>query len=238
MTGTGFSMGEKATPRQKEIKRIYDSLTMAIAQHKLRPGTRLIEAQIVEALKANRNHVQAALQRMALQHIVSIEPNVGAIVAQPSATTAREIFTARHAIESAIIACITPEKMTTFSTQLQLQQKEEHEAIHSQERQRVVYQLGAFHLLLGKIANNKVLEDILNNLMVLSSLIVMLYQRNEMPVCQCDEHQHIIDELKVGNTVQAQQLMRDHLIELEQQLDISEASPYAMTLVQALHKVT
>lgn len=83
---------QRLIPRQKEIQRIYDSLTLAIAQHKLRPGTRLIEAQIVETLGANRNHVQAALQRMALQHIVTVEPNVGACVSQPSATTDREFL--------------------------------------------------------------------------------------------------------------------------------------------------
>jgi len=229
-------MSSRMTPRQKEIKRIVDALTLAIAQHKLRPGTRLIEAQIVETLQANRNHVQAALQRMALQHIITIEPNVGANVAQPSATTAREVFIARHAIETAIIACITPEKMRAFAHALQQQQREEHEAIHSQQRQRVVWQLGAFHQLLGKIAGNQVLADILNNLMVLSSLIVMLYQRNEVPVCQCDEHQQIIHELQAGNNTRAQQRMRDHLLELEQQLDISEASPRDMTLAQALQQ--
>ncbi|MDI9221061.1 GntR family transcriptional regulator [Pantoea sp. EA-12] len=227
-------MSANLTLKQKEVTRIVASLTMAIAQHKLRPGTRLIEAQIVEALEANRNHVQAALQRMVLQQIVTIEPNIGAAVAQPSARTAREIFIARHAIESAIIACITPEKMQAYRAQLQKQQHNEHEAIHQQERRRIVYELGEFHLLLGKVCGNEVLENILNNLMVLSSLIVMLYQRNEAPICQCDEHQQIIRELEAGNTQRAQLLMREHLVELEQQLDISEASPNAMTLTQAL----
>jgi DNA-binding GntR family transcriptional regulator len=36
------------TAKQREVQRIVDALSIAIAQHRLRPGTRLIEAQIVE----------------------------------------------------------------------------------------------------------------------------------------------------------------------------------------------
>ena len=62
------------TNKQKEVERIIESLSRAVAQHLLPPGTRLVEAQIVDSLNANRNHVQAALQRLALQKIVTIAP--------------------------------------------------------------------------------------------------------------------------------------------------------------------
>ncbi|VTN08937.1 Transcriptional regulators [Raoultella terrigena] len=80
-------MSEKLTPKQREVNRVVEALTQAIGQHKLRPGTRLIEAQIVEALQANRNHVQTALQRMAGQGIVIIEPNYGAMVCPANGKT-------------------------------------------------------------------------------------------------------------------------------------------------------
>ncbi len=75
-------MSKAAPSKQQEVQRIVEALSLAIAQQRLKPGTRLIETQIVEALDANRNHVQSALQRMMLQHIVTIEPNRGARVAQ------------------------------------------------------------------------------------------------------------------------------------------------------------
>jgi len=97
------------TAKQLEVQRIVDVLSKAIAQQRLRPGTRLVESQLVEALSANRNHVQVALQRLALQRIVTIEPNRGAMVAQPTAKEAREVFIARRAIERAIVECIGPD---------------------------------------------------------------------------------------------------------------------------------
>lgn len=112
-------MGSKiATAKQLEVERIVDTLSKAIAQHRLRPGTRLIEAQIVEALQANRNHVQVALQRLAMHRIVTIEPNRGALVAQPTAKEARDVFTARRAIERAIVESITPELMRKHRQQV------------------------------------------------------------------------------------------------------------------------
>ncbi|MEP4548306.1 MAG: hypothetical protein ABJ000_19165 [Saccharospirillum sp.] len=43
----------------------------------------MVEAQLVDSLKANRNHIRSALQRLALRRIVSIQPNRGASIAQP-----------------------------------------------------------------------------------------------------------------------------------------------------------
>ena len=231
-------MNKQLTPKQKEVSRVVEALTQAIGQHKLRPGTRLIEAQIVEALQANRNHVQTALQRMAGQGIVTIEPNYGAMVTRPTAKQAHEVFVARSAIECAIISCITPEKMARFADEVAQQQQREHQSFHAQDRRRIVYELGAFHELMARIAGNDILRGILDNLMILSSLIVMLYQQDVTTHCQCDEHKNIIAALQQGDTQRAQNLMRDHLFVLQQQLNLDETPPNLMTLSQALYDLS
>lgn len=231
-------MTEKLTPKQREVNRVVDGLTQAIGQHKLRPGTRLIEAQIVESLQANRNHVQAALQRMSSQGIVTIEPNYGAMVARPTAKQAQEIFFARNIVECAIISCITPEKMARFTQEIAQQQQSEHRSLLGQDHRDIVHQLGEFHALMSRIADNEVLRDILNNLMVMSSLIVMLYQKDISTPCQCHEHSEILAALQTGDCTQAQRLMRDHLNALQQQLDFDESSANSLTVHQALTQVS
>src|SRR5471030_125064 len=183
------------TAKQLEVQRIAEILSKAIAQQRLRPGTRLVESQLVDALGANRNHVQVALQRLAMQRIVTIEPNRGAMVSQPTAKEAREVFIARRAI---------------------------------------VRELSEFHLILGEICGNSVLSEILSNLMVRSSLIVALYQRNEVPSCQCDEHEAIINALEAGDTVQAAEIMQEHLDDLEGVLDLDDADAGEINLRQVL----
>lgn len=208
--------------KQKEVERIIESLSRAIAQHLLPPGTRLVEAQIVDSLSANRNHVQAALQRLSLQKIVTIEPNRGAHVSQPSAREAREIFAARRAIEGAVVKSITLDRLRKFSRQVDAHMTAEAKATHKNDRRAIVAELSAFHRLLGKISGNSVLADILDNLMVRSSLIVALYQRNDEPTCQHDEHRKILQALKAGDVGQAAKLMEYHLDHLEAELALEE----------------
>ncbi|TBV07010.1 GntR family transcriptional regulator [Phytopseudomonas dryadis] len=222
------------TSKQVEVQRIVDVLFKAIAQHRLPPGTRLIEAQIVETLQANRNHVQAALQRLALQRVVSIEPNRGAMVAQPSAKEAREIFAARRAIERAIVESITPAIMRKQRQRVATHMGNERKATNATDRRAIVRELSEFHLMLGEISGNSVLSEILANLMVRSSLIVALYQRNDVPSCASDEHQEIVSALEKGDRARAAAVMIEHLDELEGQLDLDDRAEPEINLRQAL----
>jgi len=61
-----------------------------------------------------------------------------------------------------------------------------------------------------------------------------LYQRNDVPSCQSDEHQAIITALEAGDTAQAAAVMIEHLDELEQQLTLEESSAGEVNLRQAL----
>ena len=88
--------------------------------------------------------------------------------------------------------------------------------------------------MLGEISGNAVLSDILANLMVRSSLIVALYQRNDVPSCASDEHQQIITALEHGDNHKAVTVMLEHLDELEAQLALEESAPEEFNLRQAL----
>ncbi|MDH1263407.1 GntR family transcriptional regulator [Pseudomonas sp. GD03944] len=232
--GAEDKMVKTVTSKQVEVQRIVDVLFKAIAQHRLPPGTRLIEAQIVETLQANRNHVQVALQRLALQRVVTIEPNRGAMVAQPSAKEAREIFAARRAIERAIVEGITPAIMRKQRQRVSTHMSNERKATSATDRRAIVRELSDFHLMLGEISGNSVLSEILANLMVRSSLIVALYQRNDVPSCASDEHQEIITALENGDGERAVAVMIEHLDELEAQLDLEDQAEPEVNLRQAL----
>lgn len=220
--------------RQQEVQRIVDTLSMAIAQHRLQPGARLVESQIVDVLAANRNHVQAALRRLALQQIVIISPNRGASVARPSVREAREVFTARRAIEEAIVAGIDVLQMSRFHEEIEAHQQMKQCAIAGGDKRQIIYALSQFHLLLAKMNGNQVLTDFLSTLMLRSALIVALYQRHETPVSHCDEHCAVLDALRADRGDLARSLLRDHLLQLEQQLDLQDIPASSLTLREAL----
>ncbi|WP_148861367.1 GntR family transcriptional regulator [Marinobacter fonticola] len=224
----------QGTAKQREVERIMAILSRAIAQHRLPPGTRLVEAQIVETLKANRNHVQSALQRLALQKIVTIEANRGAHVSQPSAREARELFAARRAIERGVVESITPEKMGKHRKRIELHMAAERGALQARDRRAVVRELGEFHRVLGEICGNAVLADILENLMVRSALIEALYQGNDRSSRQHEEHGEILDALAKGDNELAIARMRYHLDHLESELMLDDEGEPVVNLKEAL----
>ena len=75
------------------------------------------------------------------------------------------------------------------------------------------------------------------NLMVRSSLIVALYQHNDVPSCQHNEHQDIIDALKEGNQALAAKVMLQHLQHLESELVLDNTQSTATDLVMALKEL-
>ncbi|WP_075183026.1 GntR family transcriptional regulator [Pantoea sp. 1.19] len=227
-------MSPPLSAKQREVQRITESLASAIVRQRLPPGARLVEAQIVDALQANRNHVQAALQRLALQQIVEIEPHRGARVAQPTAREAREIFIARQAIEHAILAQITPEALRAGEAAMAAQRVAERAALQGTDRREGARALSEFHRLLAALSGNQVLSDILENLLIRSSLIVALYQRGAGSGCQCEEHEAILTALRRGALAEAQRQMREHLQALAAGLDLHDGTTGAHDLRDAL----
>jgi DNA-binding GntR family transcriptional regulator len=225
---------KNVSEKQREVRRIADTLAQAVAQHRLKPGQRLVEAQIVEALKANRNHVQAALQRLAMQKIIAITPNRGAMVAEPSAQEAREVFAVRHCIERGIVEAITPDIIAANRNRIEEHMAVEREATRGNDRRAIVSSLSKFHTMLADICGNSVLYDIFQNLMVRSTLIVSLYQRNDIPSCASDEHQQVIDALEQGDTLKAVAAMEAHLKELEGQLVLNDRKEPETNLADVL----
>lgn len=219
------------------VQQIIDKLSKAVAQHKLKPGHRLVEAQIVEALGVNRNHVQAALQRLSLMRIVTIEPNRGAFVAQPSAQEAKEIFAARRAIERGIIESISVDKIEKNWSKIEAHMQAEQAVTDGHDRRAIVSKLSDYHSLLAEISGNQVLKEIFDNLIVRSSLIVALYQRNDVPSCQHGEHQEVIDALRLGEKEKAVETMMEHLYHLESELVLEEEGDSDVDLTKVLQSL-
>ncbi|MBU2870655.1 GntR family transcriptional regulator [Colwellia sp. E2M01] len=208
--------------KQAEIHRIVELISKAIAQHRLKPGQRLVESQIVESLKANRNHVQAAFQRLALKQIINIKRNKGAEIAKPDANEARDIFATRRVIEKGILELITPDKIKKYHKKIMDHMDHEQTVINNNDRQAIVLALSDFHRMLAYICENKVLLGIFDDIMVRSSLIVALYQRNDIPCCASNEHLEIISALREGNQKEAIDLMIIHLDKLESELVLDD----------------
>jgi DNA-binding GntR family transcriptional regulator len=213
--------------KEQEIQRIVASITEAISEQKIPPGTRLIESQLIIHLHANRNHIRAALQRLAMKHLVTIKNNVGARISQPSFEEAKEIFAARLIIERGIIETLINKLTKMDVALLKKQLQKEKITVRSNNRADNIRESGNFHLLLAKLCDNLVIEELLKDLIARSSLIISLYQQQDNAQCDCNEHDQIIQHIEFKRTNDAIDCMAKHLqhLQLRQNMDLWEDTP-------------
>jgi len=96
-TWVGGGVGRVAAPLREQV---LDIVRQAIMSFKLRPGSRLIERELVEQLGVSRTTVRDVLARLAAEGLVTIIPQRGAIVSVLTLEEAADIYDMRAALEA------------------------------------------------------------------------------------------------------------------------------------------
>ena len=214
-----------AEPVPTSTVRIVESITTAIVERRLMPGTKLAEQKIADIFKVSRTLVRQALNQLSRHKLVTLEPARGARVAEPSVEEARQVFEVRHMIESAVVrrlaATITPEQVAALRAHLAAEQASV-KRIDVSGRTRL---LADFHGLLAGMLGNTTLVDLLDDLLSRCSLIALMYQSSHSAEHSFEEHVAIVDALEKHDARAATRLMEDHLHHVEQNLHLDPRVP-------------
>lgn len=202
-----------------EIEKVCNAIYKAIFERRLEPNTRLVESQLAKVLSTSRANVRHALLLLSQRKLVKIVQNKGAMVAEPSKTEAHEVFRARKCIEREIIHLLferyKPEDIQTLREHLEV----ERQARENHDYHELIRATGQFHLLLADIAGNSVLYDFLEQLIALSSLILEKFKTYNDQTCKEWHHTELVRLIAEGAEDEAQDLMNQHLKEIEQVLN-------------------
>ena len=203
---------------------VASGLERAIHEQRLPPGTRLAEAELCEIYGVSRTIVRAGLQALTHSHLVTLVPNRGARVAQPTPADAREVFEARELIEPRT-AREAARKATRTDVELLLKHNtEEHKSLEAREYGRSLRLSGLFHTEIARISGQKTLLGFVEQLVARSALIIALYWHRERARCDSQCHMKLIDAIAAGNPDEAETLMRSHLIDIHSALDFGETN--------------
>lgn len=95
----GLSLGVQrvAAPLREQVLEL---LRSAIVEHRLKPGQRLIERELVEQIGVSRTTIREVLRQLAAEGLVATIPQRGAVVAIPTAEEAAELYEVRAALEA------------------------------------------------------------------------------------------------------------------------------------------
>jgi DNA-binding GntR family transcriptional regulator len=203
---------------------IYERMVATILDHRLPPGTKLVEDKLASVFGVSRTRIRPVLVRLANEQIVTLTPNRGATVAQPTQTEAREVFEVRRMIEPILIECFIGHASVADMHALKHCIAEEEAARQAGDTRRAIRLSGDFHLLIASASGHQTLGRILRELVSRTSLILMTYNINpsqnraEATACGCQEHRALLDAIRLRDPKEAARLMRDHLSQLESQL--------------------
>ena len=199
-------------PAKKETRAhaVYRALRRAVIEQALRPGMKLPEDSIGEQLGVSRTLVREAFGRLALEGLVTLEPNRGAFVAYPTLEDGRDAFEVRRALEG-LVARTLAGRLTADQEAALLDHLRREEAALGKDGSESIRLAGEFHGLLADMTGNALLARFVQEVSSRCSLILAIYGRPHSSDCAVSEHRQLIDALRRGDADRAAALMDAHL---------------------------
>lgn len=226
IVGTG-----PATALAGSTQRIVESVTTAIIERRLMPGTKLTEQKIADIFKVSRTVVRQALNQLSRDHLVTLEPARGAFVAIPSVQEARQVSEVRTMIETALVRQLCASITDLQVRQLRMHLRDEEDAIRRTDVPGRTRLLADFHILLARLLGNDVLAQWMTDLLNRSSLISLMYQSSHSAEQSHHEHVQIVDVLEQRDARAAARLMDQHIASVQRNLRLD---PLCVDLAAAL----
>lgn len=204
------------------------SISLAIHEHRLLPGTKLGEDELSDIYGVSRTVVRTALQALSHVQLVELKRNRGAYVSQPTIREAREVFEARALLEPRT-ASSAAERMTQSAlAELEAHITAEHAALAAGDPGKALRLSGQFHIEISRIADQSTIAGFIERLVARSSLIIATYWKRQSALCEQHAHHALVDAFRRKDGREAEDLMKSHLVDILTALDLREvAEPQA-----------
>lgn len=198
---------------------IYAHIFDAILEQRLAPGTKLSEESLGEIFGVSRTIIRRELLQLAHEGVVSIRPNRGAMVANPSVDEARQILYARRLVERTITELVVEHATDKQINELRKLVIEERDCFARGESGAGIRLSGEFHLRLAEVANNTPFIGFQRSLVSQTSLIIAQYEKVTRSHCSFDEHNQLLDAISARDTEKAVSLMMHHMDHIDEKLN-------------------
>jgi len=185
--------------------RCYDQLQLAIVTLELRPGTPLSEASLAERFGVSKSPVREALQRLARDGLVTLEPNRRCVVTGLDIAHIRDWYELRLILEPASLRRVAGQiDGATLDTLRRVNQRATQACEHL-DLLAFVHNSDLFHLTLIDLNPNHALVGVVHDLFnKIRRVRVALYQEDsasgKKPFSRAGlaHHDAVIDRLAAG----------------------------------------
>ena len=202
----------KPVKQVKLPETVYNVIKDAILRSQLKPGRKLNQDQLANALKVSRTPVREALLRLENEQLVKNLPYKGAVVSGFSSRRIEECHEIRAVLEGYAAKIAT--KHIPKNELGKLEKSIEGMKSHRDDLQRVISLNEEFHELLSKASGNEQLYYLLGSMLkhFPRNISWHLPGRVERSI---KEHEQILEAVRKGQCELAEKLMIKHLQSVE-----------------------
>lgn len=193
--GTNFELNMNDFLPLRDV--VFNTLRQAILRGELQPGERLLEIHLANKLGVSRTPIREAIRKLELEGLVMMIPRKGAVVAEITEKSLRDVLEVRRALEELAVKLACDKIQDEEIEELKAAAKEFEKALGTGDVTVYAEADVKFHDIIYRTTDNQRLIQLLYNLREqMYRYRVEYLKREEVHETLLTEHQHIIEMIE------------------------------------------
>jgi DNA-binding GntR family transcriptional regulator len=193
--------------------RAYNDLRSLFQDGTYVPGDFLTEGELARRLKMSKTPVRTALTRLEMDGFVTVSPQQGIVVREPSIHEIIDLFDIRVALETFVVRRLAGNLMPDQTTRLRVNLDAQARSVKDHDTEEATRLDTEFHLLLCEFLGNREITQTMERLRGKLHRVILGIQHKspERVVDGYREHESIAEAVNQGRGDQAAQRVVQHL---------------------------
>lgn len=208
--GTNFELNMNDFLPLRDV--VFNTLRQAILRGELQPGERLLEIHLADKLGVSRTPIREAIRKLELEGLVLMIPRKGAVVAEITEKSLRDVLEVRRALEELAIKLACERIQDEEIEELKVAAKEFEDALKTGDVTVYAEADVKFHDIIYRTTDNQRLIQLLYNLREqMYRYRVEYLKRDDSHDTLLAEHQYIIETLERRDSDEAVKAVCAHI---------------------------
>lgn len=198
-------------------EQVHDAIVSEIAAGKLKPGERVIQEQIAEALGVSRQPVQQALLLLRKQGVLREAPGRGLIVAPLDLDQVRNMYDIRAVMEGLAFRKAAERSAERARKQGPALIQNGRKAVKSGSVADMIAADLRFHDFIYELSGNPLIKPTMEAQWTYTQRVMgEVLMRDEQPRDIWDQHDAMLEAVMAGDAAKAEQMARQHVTQAAQ----------------------
>lgn len=201
----------RATRTGNMVDVIHQNLRRMVLEFELRPGQRLNEQHLGQALEVGRTPLREAINRLVAENLVMTRPNKGFYIRDVNPEEIAQLFELREVVEAAAVVAAAERATDEELAELRTSWQSVLDDYRNASAEELLFQDARFHERIATLSRNLPMARLVADINERIYLVRWAALQGEARKTAFDEHALIIDALIARDAIRAEVLMRAHV---------------------------